>query len=203
VAAKAENSHGNISSHQILTIPNFLTLIRALGIPLFLWLFLIAHRPVASFIILVIGAATDYLDGKVARALNQVSKLGAVMDPTIDRAYIAATLVALGVRHYIPWWVVLLLIARDLWLAMVLIFVKVRGGQVFEVTFLGKAATFNLLYAFPLLLLKSDHGFGRAAMIFGWSFAVWGIALYLITGLMYTFQGIAPIVYGGPRRSIE
>jgi cardiolipin synthase len=168
-----------------------------------LWLFLIAHRPVASFIILVIGAATDYLDGKVARALNQVSKLGAVMDPTIDRAYIAATLVALGVRHYIPWWVVLLLIARDLWLAMVLIFVKVRGGQVFEVTFLGKAATFNLLYAFPLLLLKSDHGFGRAAMIFGWSFAVWGIALYLITGLMYTFQGIAPIVYGGPRRSIE
>ena len=203
MAAKAQDAQGNISSHQILTIPNFLTFLRALGIPLFLWLFLLQHRPVASFIVLVVGAATDYFDGKVARALNQVSKLGAIMDPTIDRAYIGATLIALGVRHYIPWWVVLLLISRDIWLALVLIFVKARGRRVFEVTFLGKAATFNLLYAFPLLLLKSDHGIGRAAMIFGWSFAIWGIGLYLVTGLMYTIQGIAPIVYGGSRRSIE
>lgn len=202
MAAKEGNINGNISSHQVLTIPNFLTLLRALGIPLFLWLFLLQHRPVASFIILVIGAATDYFDGKVARALNQVSKLGAIMDPTIDRAYIAATVIALGIRHYIPWWVVLLLVSRDLWLALVLIFVKARGGRVFEVTFLGKAATFNLLYAFPALLLKSDHGFGRVAMIIGWSFAVWGIALYLATGLMYTFASLAPILNGGPRRSI-
>ncbi len=180
----------NSSSNRVLTIPNFLTLLRAFGIPLFLWLFLVQHRPLASLLILMAGAATDYLDGKVARALHQESKLGAIMDPAIDRAYIAATVISLAIRDFIPWWVVLLLLGRDLWLALVLLVVKARGGSVFAVTFLGKAATFNLLYAFPLLLLKSDHGLGRLALIFGWSFAIWGIALYLITAIQYSWKGL-------------
>jgi cardiolipin synthase len=178
------------SDQRVLTIPNLLTFIRALGIPLFLYLFLKEHQALASFIVLAIGAFTDYLDGKLARVLHQESKLGAMMDPTIDRAYIAATLIALGVRSFIPWWIVLVLIGRDLWLAFVLAVVKSRGGEIFKVTFLGKAATFNLLYAFPLLLIKSDHGLGRLALIFGWSFASWGISLYLLTGINYTIEGL-------------
>jgi cardiolipin synthase len=174
----------------ILTIPNGLTLIRAFGIPVFLWLFLDVKQAGWSFAVLAIGAFTDYADGKVARALHQESKLGAMLDPAIDRAYIAATILALAARHYIPWWIVIVLIGRDLWLALVLAFVKSRGGSVFKVTYLGKAATFNLLYAFPLLLVKGDHGIGRVADIFGWSFAIWGIALYLLTGLQYSLVGL-------------
>ena len=178
---------GEISRQSaIWTIPNILTLLRALGIPLFLWLFLWQNNSTWSFIVLAIGAATDYLDGKIARALHQESALGAAMDPTIDRAYIAATVVALAYRHFIPSWLVGILIARDIWMVGALAVKRSRTGEVFTVTFLGKAATFNLLYAFPLLLLQSDHGLGNIAHNVGWSFALWGIGLYLFTAIEYT-----------------
>ena len=176
------------SSRRVLTIPNGLTLLRALGIPLFLWLFLRNHAVGWSFVVLALGAATDYFDGKVARWLNQESALGAAMDPTIDRAYIAATVVAMAIRNYIPWWLVGLLMARDLYMALLLVYKKRRTGEIFVVTFLGKAATFNLLYAFPFLLLASTHGLGEVAHILGWSFAIWGIGLYIYTAIDYTVE---------------
>ena len=171
---------------EIWTVPNGITLLRALGVPLFLWLFLARHSVSWSFSVLAFGAATDYLDGKIARALHQESALGAALDPTIDRLYIAATVCAMAIRHFIPWWLVVVLVVRDLWMVFALAMMKRRSGRVFTVTFLGKAATFNLLYAFPLLLLQSDHGFGSIAHNLGWSFAVWGIGLYLFTAVDYT-----------------
>ena len=181
------------SSRRVLTIPNGLTLLRALGIPLFLWLFLRNHAVGWSFVVLALGAATDYFDGKVARWLNQESALGAAMDPTIDRAYIAATVVAMAIRNYIPWWLVGLLIARDLYMALLLVYKKQRTGEIFVVTFLGKAATFNLLYAFPFLLLASTHGLGKVANILGWSFAIWGIGLYIYTAIDYTVEAMRSV----------
>ena len=101
---------------------------------------------------MAIGAWTDYFDGKLARWLGQESELGAILDPAIDRLYIAATIIGLALKDYIPWWLVVVLGARDLWmLAMVQIY-RSKTGRVFTVTFLGKAATFTLLYAFPFLL---------------------------------------------------
>jgi len=161
-------------SSRIATIPNALTLVRAFGVPLFLWIFLKQHNATWSFFVLVIGALTDYFDGKIARALNQVSSLGAAMDPTIDRLYIASTVIALAIRNYIPWWIVIVLSARDLWMVFALLVKRRRSGGVFEVTYLGKAATFNLLYAFPMLLLSGDSGFGRIMHVLGWAFVMWG-----------------------------
>lgn len=171
---------------QVLTIPNALTILRALGIPLFLWLYLSRHNASMSFIVLAAGALTDYLDGKVARALNQESELGAALDPAIDRAYIASTVIALAIRSTIPWWIVWVLATRDLWMLIVLAIKKKRTGSVFEVTYLGKSATFNLLYAFPLLLLSGDRGIGHLFHILGWAFIMWGIALYLFTAVQYS-----------------
>lgn len=171
---------------EIATIPNGITLVRALGIPLFLWLFLHSHNAALSFVVLVLGAVTDYLDGKIARLLNQESALGAALDPTIDRAYIAATVVAMAIRNFIPWWVVAALVVRDIWMALALLVKKRRTGEIFEVSFLGKAATFNLLYAFPFLLLQGESGIGRFAHNIGWSFAIWGIGLYIFTAIDYT-----------------
>lgn len=180
------------STDRVLTIPNLLTAIRALGVPLFLWLFLKEHDATWSFIVLGVGAWTDYFDGKIARALNQVSKLGAAMDPTIDRLYIASTVVALAIRDFIPWWIVFVLIARDALMAIALVIKKSRTGKVFEVTYLGKAATFNLLYAFPILLLSGSSGFGRAMHILGWAFVMWGIGLYLLTAVQYSSDALRP-----------
>lgn len=170
----------------MLTIPNALTFTRFLGIPLFIWLALSAHADGWAILVLAIGGATDYFDGKLARALNQESKFGEIADPTIDRLYIAATLIVLYIRDAIPLWLIALLVARDVFMAIVALVIQVKGFPPLKVTYLGKAATFNLLYAFPFLLLAlSGSWYGTAAFIFGWAFAIWGVSLYLGTAFGY------------------
>ena len=111
----------------MVNIPNALTLLRALGVPLYLYLFLIADQPIASFVVITIGGITDYLDGKVARALNQTSSFGAKFDPTVDRIYIGAIIIALASRDYIPWSLVIAIIGRDLILLLLVIYQKFRN----------------------------------------------------------------------------
>ena len=176
----------------MVTIPNLLTLLRALGIPIFLYLVLVEKEMGWAVLTLVVAGATDYLDGKVARALKQESRLGELMDPAVDRLYIATVLIAMYVTQALPFTVLLTIVARDLALGVLLIVMKSRGIPPFKVTYLGKAATFNLLYALPLLLLtdSSSGWVADASFIFGWGFALWGIALYLWTGLSYAGSGV-------------
>lgn len=174
----------------ILNIPNALTSLRALGVPAFLYLFLIADQPIASFIVIALGGITDYLDGKVARALKQTSDFGAKFDPTVDRLYIAAVILAFAIKDYLPWSLVIAIIARDLILFVLVIYQKLRGIPFLEVSYLGKAATFNLLYAFPFLLLEEVAVIGPWCFAAGWSFAIWGISLYFYTGIQYLVKGL-------------
>jgi len=174
----------------MLNIPNALTLLRALGVPLFLYLFLIADEPILSFVVIALGGVTDYLDGTVARYLNQTSDFGAKFDPAVDRLYIAAVIIALANKDYLPWILVISILVRDLFLLLVIIYQKFRGIPFLAVTFLGKAATFNLLYAFPLLLLEDLAYIGQACYIIGWAFAIWGTSLYFYTGLQYLVLGV-------------
>lgn len=170
----------------MLTIPNALTFARFLGIPLFVYLALGLEADGWAIVVLAIGGATDYFDGKLARALGQESKFGEIADPTIDRLYIAATLITLYLREAIPFWLILLLVLRDLFMLGVAAVLAAKGFAPLKVTYLGKAATFNLLYAFPLLLLAlSDTWYGNLAFIFGWAFAIWGVCLYLGTAVGY------------------
>ena len=185
----------NDNSSRILTIPNALTILRALGIPLFLYVYLHLHHPLLSFWILGLGAVTDYLDGKLARALHQESKLGAALDPAIDRLYIVSTIIALAIQSVIPWWIVVTLVARDLVLAIILAGYRKVTGKLFIVTYLGKAATFNLLYAFPMLLLSGPTGVPRIWGIFGWAFVIWGLGLDLFTGFQYAALGLASTIW--------
>ena len=177
----------------IFTIPNALSLLRALGIPLFLWTVLVHDAPLWGVLILAIGGATDYFDGKLARALHQESRLGELLDPTVDRLYIAAIIFALYVQNILSLWIVGLLVGRDLFLGILLIVLRRYGVGPFKVTFLGKAATFNLLYALPfLLLINSTTGvISDGAFVLGWAFAAWGIALYLVTGVQYAVNGLS------------
>lgn len=171
----------------MLNIPNALTLLRALGVPIFLYLFLVIDAPVAAFIIIALGGLTDYLDGKIARALNQTTEFGAKFDPIVDRLYITAVVVAFAVKDYLPWQLVAAILLRDLLMALLVAYQRVRNLKYIEVSFLGKAATFNLLYAFPFLLLKDLSVIGPASFIIGWAFAIWGITLYFYTALHYFF----------------
>jgi len=174
----------------MLTIPNAITLLRALGVPAFLYFFLVADQPLLSFFIIMFGGLTDYFDGKVARALNQSSDFGAKFDPTVDRLYISAIVIALAVKDYLPWALVIALLLRDLILLLLVIVQKVRKLPYAEVSYLGKAATFNLLYAFPILLLDQVEEIARYTNAIGWAFAIWGLALYFYTGFQYLISGI-------------
>ena len=93
---------------RVLTVPNLLSLLRLAGVPLFLWLLLGPHADGWALVVLMVGGVTDWLDGKLARLLDQFSALGALLDPAADRLYILAALVALAVRDVVPWWAVLL-----------------------------------------------------------------------------------------------
>lgn len=177
----------------MFTIPNLLSLLRGALIPVFLVL-AGDRRDGLALLVLAIASITDYLDGKVARWLHQESKLGAMLDPSIDRLYIAASLYVLWDRGIFSTWLVLLLIVRDLALLFLNVALQRKRLPLLTVNYIGKAATFCLLYAFPLLFLSQRSGFwGGAGYIFGWAFSAWGISLYIITGFTYLVSGVKSI----------
>jgi cardiolipin synthase (CMP-forming) len=184
------DSQGAVASERrILTIPNVISIIRLAGVPLFLWLILVPEANGWALAVLMLSGISDYLDGYLARRLNQTSQLGAVLDPVADRLYILSTVIGLGVGGIIPWWVAVLLPLRDLLLWGLVPFLRTRGYSALPVHFLGKAATANLLYAFPLLLLGDGSGvLALLAKVFGWAFAIWGTALYWWAGVLYAWQ---------------
>ena len=173
---------------RIWTVPNALSLARLLGVPLFFWLVLSGHDGWAIGLLMLAGLS-DWADGKLARVLNQTSRLGSILDPAADRLYILATLVGLTVREIVPWWLTALLVGREVYMAGLLALLKRYGWNGLPVHFAGKAATLNLLYAFPLLLWGShDGGVATVARVVGWAFALWGAALYWWAAVLYTVQ---------------
>ena len=176
-------------SDRVLTVPNLLSVLRLLGVPLFLYLALGPEYDELALIVLMVAGITDYLDGKLARTLNQASKLGQLLDPVADRLYILSVLIALAIRDIIPVWLAVLLPLRDVLLFVLVPFLRTRGYTALPVHFLGKAATASLLYAFPFLLLGDDQGaVADLANVFGWAFAIWGAGLYWWAGLLYAWQ---------------
>jgi cardiolipin synthase (CMP-forming) len=177
---------------RIWTIPNAISVARLIGVPVFLWLVLRVNTQAGDWwavSLLIAAGVSDWLDGKIARALNQQSRLGQMLDPAADRLYIVATIVALAVRSIIPWWLVALLAARELLMGVVLAVLRRRGWGTLQVSFVGKTATLCLLYAFPLLFLGSHvAGYAETARVAGWSFAIWGSALYWCAALLYIVQ---------------
>ena len=175
-------------SDRVLTIPNALSAARLVGVPFFLWLVLNKHDA-AAVIVLMVSGFTDWLDGKIARRWNQMSRVGQLLDPAADRLYILATLIGLTVRDVVPLWLTVVLVGRDVLLSFTLPVLRRHGYGPLPVHFLGKAATFNLLAGFPLLLLgEGDSLLSQVAHAFGWAFAIWGTALYWWAGVLYVVQ---------------
>ncbi len=175
---------------RILTIPNALSALRLAGVPVFLYLVLGPHADGWALLLLMASGVTDYLDGRLARMLGQASRLGALLDPLADRLYIATTLVALAIRGIVPLWLLIALAARDIILAGTIPLLRGMGyGPALPVHFLGKAATANLLYAFPFLLATTGHGWlATVSRPTAWAFVWWGSVLYWVAGVLYLQQ---------------
>ncbi|MGY1592434.1 CDP-alcohol phosphatidyltransferase family protein [Geodermatophilus sp. SYSU D00708] len=174
---------------RVWTVPNALSVLRLLGVPLFLWLLLGPHADGWAVLVLALAGVSDWADGKIARALGQSSRLGALLDPAADRLYIVATLIAFVLRDVVPFWVVAVLVGREVVLGLMLLVLRWYGYPPLQVHYLGKAATFNLLYAFPLLLLADGDGpVVAVAQPIAYAFTIWGGALYVLAGVLYVVQ---------------
>ena len=190
----ATAARGAAPTDRVLTIPNVLSILRLAGVPVFLWLLLGPEADLAALLVLAFAGISDYLDGKIARALGQTSKIGIVLDPAADRLYILATLVAFVLRDIIPWWLAAIIVGRDLVLAPGVGLLRRHGYAPLNVSYLGKSATFCLLYAFPLLLIGAhDWALSDAARPIAWAFVWWGTTFYLLSGVLYGTQVVQVI----------
>lgn len=180
-------------SSRIFTVPNILTFVRLALVPVFLVL-VIMGEDLLALIVLVVSSATDFLDGLLARRLNQVSRLGQLLDPAADRLFIFATLIGLAVRGIVPWWLVTVIVGRDVLLLVLGIVLANHGYGPLPVHHLGKIATFCLFYALPILMI--GQAFPLAAPVsapIGWAFALWGAFLYWWAGVIYIVETLRVI----------
>lgn len=181
-------STGAEMSSRVLTVPNVISLVRLALVPVFAWLIVVGEDGWA-LLVLAVSGVTDWLDGVLARRLNQVTRLGQMLDPLADRLFIFVTLIGLAWREVVPLWLVVAIVARDVLLALTVPVLARLGYGTLNVSMVGKVATFALLYAFPLLLLAEVPGWlGAVAHVVGWAFTWWGVGLYWLAGLQYVAQ---------------
>jgi cardiolipin synthase (CMP-forming) len=189
---------------RVLTVPNLISLLRLAGVPIFLWLVLGAHADGWAVAVLAVGGTSDWVDGYLARRLGQVSRLGELLDPLADRLYILATLLAFTAREVVPWQFTAALLLRELVVLAALAPLRRYGIVGLPVHYLGKTATFILLFAFPVLLLAhSVHSTADVAGAIGWGLAWWGLVLYWAAGALYLVQAAALARAARRRRTTE
>lgn len=174
----------------MLTVPNLLSFLRLLLVPVFLSL-IIQGNDALALLVLVISSVTDFLDGLIARTFRQISRLGQLLDPAADRLFIFAALIGLAVREVIPWWLLVIIVGRDVMLLGIGIVLANFGFGPLPVHHLGKVATLCLFYALPILML--GQAFPDVAWIadpLGWAFAIWGAFLYWWAGAVYLIEAV-------------
>jgi cardiolipin synthase len=186
---------------QFFTLPNLLSMLRLALVPVFL-LLLINEKFALAIGALALASLTDFLDGYFARKWNQITRLGQLLDPAADRLYIFSTLVGLAYVGQIPWWIVVVIFARDAMLAVAYVVLANFGYGPLPVHYLGKTATFALLYAFPLLFMAKIWAAAAFVLLpFAWAFALWGVGLYWWAGFVYLRQ-VREVVKNSPRDSL-
>ncbi|MDT7792818.1 MAG: hypothetical protein QOD59_2254 [Mycobacterium sp.] len=185
---------------RVLTVPNALSVLRLVLVPVFLYLLLVIDARGWAVGVLMFSGFSDWADGKIARLVaNQSSRLGELLDPAVDRIYMVTVPVALAIYGAVPWWIVVTLLGRDVVLAATLPVLRSRGLTALPVTYIGKAATFALMSGFPLILLGQwDALWSRVVLACGWAFLIWGVVMYLWSAVLYLIQ-VAMVVRQLPK----
>ncbi|WP_308287472.1 CDP-alcohol phosphatidyltransferase family protein [Cryobacterium sp. 1639] len=183
----------NELSSRVLTVPNLLSFLRLALVPVFLWL-IIDGADAWALLVLAVSSLTDFLDGWIARRFNQITRLGQLLDPAADRLYIFAALIGLAWRELVPWWIVLVVVGRDVFLLGLGVVLANHGFGPLPVHQLGKVATFCLFYALPMIML--GQAFPELAwwsQPVGWAFGLWGAYLYWWAGIIYAVETVRVI----------
>ncbi len=170
---------------RIWTVPNAISFIRLIMVPIFLWL-LITGDDASALIVLIIATTSDFIDGMIARNFNQVTRLGMYLDPLSDRLFIAASVIGLAVRGLIPLPLLAIVLARDIMLLSVVLYRRLRIADLPRVTFVGKTATFVLFIAFPVVVLGTVWTDAPVSLeLVGWLLGAVGAGIYWVAGFGY------------------
>jgi cardiolipin synthase (CMP-forming) len=175
---------------QIWTIPNVLSMLRLALVPVFL-VFIVLGDYVAALTTLVVASLSDLLDGYLARRLKQVTRLGQILDPAADRLYIFAALVGLAANQLVPWWIVVVIVGRDILLVVLGIVLANHGFGPLPVHQLGKVATFALFFGLPVIMLGlAFPSVQPVSEPIGWAITMWGAFLYWWAGIIYAIETV-------------
>ena len=171
---------------EVLTWANLVTVIRLASIPVFVWLLLGEERRLAAAILLAVIGATDWVDGYLARRLNQVSDLGKILDPTADRLLFLVAIVAMIIDESVPLWFAVATLVREGAIAVAVLILAALGARRIDVTWWGKASTFGLMVAFPLFLASNtDIFWADAAEVAAYAIGVPSLLLHYYAGVGY------------------
>ena len=170
---------------RIWTVPNAISFIRLIMVPVFLWL-LVTGDDTAALTVLIIATTSDFIDGMIARNFDQVTRLGMYLDPLSDRLFIAASVIGLAVRGLIPLPLLAVILARDIMLLSVVLYRRLRIADFPRVTFVGKTATFVLFIAFPIVVLGTVWTDAPVPLeLIGWLLGAIGAGIYWVAGFGY------------------
>ena len=173
-------------SDRVLTIPNIISFIRLAAVPVFWWLVLGNDEVGWATVLLIVVSWTDWIDGYLARRLNQVTKLGKALDPVADRLMIASALVVGLIAGIVPGAIGYPLIAREIYMAVVTFVLVTRRRRTLEVRYIGKLATFLVYGAVQSFYLTAIPFLEVVFEPLAWASAVIGLVLYWYVAFQYT-----------------
>lgn len=180
-----------VASSRIFTLANAVSVVRLMAIPVFLWL-VVEDQLLIAFVLLVVAVLTDFVDGMIARHMNEITKLGQFLDPFADRLFIAATVIALAIQAVVPWWFVIAVMLRDALLGIGGLVMARYGAATLPVKWWGKVATFSMLVVLPLFLLGAVFPeVGEITNPIAWVLALATVVLYWVVGFSYLFDAIS------------
>lgn len=188
---------------KVATLPNFVTLLRLMLLPIFLWLLFATPYHVAALVVFAVAASTDWVDGQIARRTHQVSRIGKLFDPLVDRLLICVGVIAIFLLGRLPLWILVYLIVRDCLLLLGGRYLLARAGRVPPVVYVGKFATAFIMVGFCLLLLGVPElpglgieaaplwlpGFGEQPALLGIWFVYAGLICSIIAFSIYVVRG--------------
>lgn len=197
------SSEASPSSNKVLTLPNVITISRLALLPVAIYLAVGKRQYIAATILIAIIGSTDFLDGYLARRLNQVSELGKIIDPSADRIVILTIGVTAFIEGWIPWYLAVIVLFREIAISILTSFVFSRFRYRIDVIFAGKAGTLALLCALPGIILGQNkspdlHVVADIAV----ALTVFGISILYYAGYWYLFKVLIPLLKGSSPESL-
>ena len=180
---------GSTLEGRIITIPNVISVVRLLCVPLFVWLLFGPEDRIAALVLLGVLGATDWVDGYIARHFDQGSDLGKILDPTADRILLLVATLALVIDGAVPAWLGIAVLVREAVISIATLALAAAGARRIDVQWAGKAGTFALMFAFPgflwLSAISPSTGYYDALEVATWVCAIVGLVLSYYAAAMY------------------